>query len=98
MSANVRLDSLYDLSRRRANLRVECGTCGKVTVFDAERLARYCLLRAWSTQLSVLGRQFVCTRCGARAAYLKPTPEQAGPDRFPKGEREWKSLYRRLRG
>ena len=45
MSANTRLDSLSDLVKHKANLRVTCRTCDKVVVIDAQRFARYCHLR-----------------------------------------------------
>ena len=97
MSANTRLDSLGDLAKHKANLRVTCRTCEKVSIIDAERFNRYCLLRRWNAQLEALGARLVCGRCGARAAHLRATPERAGPDPFPKDERGWKLLYRRLR-
>lgn len=97
MAANTRLDSLSDLARHKANLRVTCRTCDKVRVLDAQRFDRYCLLRCWNTQLAALSNRLVCTRCGARGAYLKPTRERPGPDPFPSDERGWKLLYRRLR-
>lgn len=97
MAANVRLDNLHDLIRRKANLRVECTTCDKVSIIDARRFARYCLLRNWNTYLEQLGTRLVCGRCGARPARLRATPERAGPDAFPRDERGWKGLYRRLR-
>lgn len=97
MAANTRLDSLSDLARHKANLRVSCRTCNKVSVIDAARFNRYCLLRCWNTQLEQLGHRLVCSRCGARASWLKPTREHPGPDPFPRDERAWKLLYRRLR-
>jgi len=97
VAANTRLDSLSDLCRHKANLRVTCRTCDKVSVIDAERFNRYCLLRCWNTQLGQLGSRLVCSRCGARRSHLGPTRERAGSDPFPDDERGWKLLYRRLR-
>ena len=97
MGANTRLDCLSDLVRHKANLRVTCRTCSKVGIIDAARFNRYCLLRCWNTQLASLAVRFVCRQCGARASHLKATPEKAGPDGFPKDERGWKMLFRRLR-
>ncbi|WP_185829133.1 hypothetical protein [Sphingomonas ginkgonis] len=98
MGANTRLDSLSDLVRRKANLRVECHTCDKVSVIDAARFNRFCLVRQWSTQLGQLGTRLRCARCGARPGRLGATPEKPEPDLFPQGERAWKALYRRMRG
>jgi ribosomal protein S27AE len=97
VGANTRLDSLHDLMRHKANLRVDCGTCSKVSVLDASRFARYCLLRGWNTQLETLYSRLTCGRCGARPARLRAVPARAGKDPFPNGEREWKRLYQRLR-
>jgi hypothetical protein len=96
-AANTRLDSLHDLIKHKANLRVQCDTCEKVSVIDAQRFARFCLLRNWNTQLAALGARLRCARCGARSSRLRASTEQAGPDPFPRDEREWKLLYRRLR-
>jgi ribosomal protein L44E len=97
VAANIRFDDLHDLIRRKANLRVECGTCEKVTIIDARRFARFCLLRGWSTHLSLVGLRLLCSRCGARPSRVRATPEQAGPDPFPSTEQDWKQLFRRLR-
>lgn len=97
MSANTRLDSLHDLVRRKANLRVQCRTCDKVSIIDAGRFARFCLLKGWNTYLEQLSYRLRCSRCGAKNSCLKATPERPGPDAFPAGERAWKLLYRRLR-
>ncbi|MFC7537847.1 hypothetical protein ACFQPG_10790 [Sphingomonas sp. GCM10030256] len=97
MGANTRLDGLSDLVKHKANLRVTCRTCDKVSVVDAQRFNRYCLLRCWNTQIEALGQRLVCSRCGARAPHLKATRERPGPDPFPKDERAWKLLFRRLR-
>jgi hypothetical protein len=97
VGANTRLDSLSDLARHRANLRVQCRTCERVAVIDAARFNRYCLLRRWNNQLAQLGVRLTCGGCGARNVHLKATPEAAGADRFPRDERAWKQLYRLLR-
>jgi hypothetical protein len=97
VGANTQLDSLHDLIRHKANLRVDCGTCGNVRVIDASRFARYCLLRNWNTQLEALYSRLLCARCGARPARLRATMDKASPDKFPKDEQGWKQLYRRLR-
>ena len=55
VSANTRRDSLSDLIKLKANLRVACRTCEKVSVIDASRFYRYCLLRCWNSQLEGLG-------------------------------------------
>jgi hypothetical protein len=77
---------------------VTCRTCDKVSVIDAQRFSRYCLLRCWNSQLEALATRFTCSRCGARGAHLKATRERPGPDPFPKGEYEWKRLFKSLRG
>ena len=97
MAANARFHDLHDLVRRKANLRVECGTCAKTKVIDARRFARFCLLRGWSTQLTLLGARLTCSQCGARPRRLRATPERPGPDPFPQTEQDWKQLFRRLR-
>ena len=97
MAANTRLDSLHDLARNKASLRVECRTCDKVRLFDAERSARYCMLRGWNTQLASLSSRLVCQQCGARHVRLSATPDRPEPDQFPKTEAEWRQLFRRLR-
>ena len=83
VSANTRLDNLSDLIKHKANVRVTCRTCGKVSVVDAQRFARYCLLRCWNTHLEALACRMICSQCGARGAYLKATRERARPDAFP---------------
>nr|WP_294168402.1 hypothetical protein [uncultured Sphingomonas sp.] len=98
MSANTRLDSLSDLIKHKANLRVECRTCEKVSVIDAKRFNRYCLLRCWNNQLEALSVRLMCSGCGARGARVKATRAKPGPDPFPVGEQAWKRLYRSLRG
>lgn len=72
-------------------------TCERVAVIDAARFNRYFLLRGWNNQLAQLGARLSCSKCGARNVYLQATAAPAGNDRFPKGERAWKQLYRRLR-
>lgn len=97
MAANTRLDSLSDLIKHKANLRVTCRTCEKVSIVDAQRFSRYCLLRCWNAHLEALASRLVCKRCGARTSHLKATRARAGPDPFPISESGWKLLYRRLR-
>ena len=97
MSANTRIDTLSDLIKHKSHVRVTCRTCDKVTVLDAVRLARYCLLRCWNTQLEALSNRLTCTRCGAKSPHLKATREAPGPDPFPRSEHAWKMLFRRLR-
>ena len=70
MSAATRLDSLSDLVKHKANLRVTCRTCEKGSVIDAHWFARYCLLRCWNSQLEALAPRLLCSRCGARGAHV----------------------------
>ena len=65
LSANTRLDSLSDLIKHKANLRVTCRTCEKVSVIDARRVARYCLLKCWNSKLEGLAPRLIRSRCGA---------------------------------
>jgi hypothetical protein len=97
VAANTRLDSLSDLIRHNANLRATCRTCDRVSIINAQRFARYCLLRCWSSQLEALATRLVCSRCGARGSHVRATRQRAGPDPFPTNEHGWKLLYRRLR-
>jgi hypothetical protein len=97
VSANTRLDSLHDLARHKASLRIVCRTCDKVRTFDAQRFARYCMLRGWNTQLASLSARLVCQQSGARNGHLSATPDRPGPDPFPKAEADWKQLFRQLR-
>ena len=97
MAANTRLDSLHDLARHKASLKLTCRTCGKVSLFDAQRFARYCILRGWNTQLASLNVRFVCRQCGARNVHLGASPEPPGSDPFPKDEGEWRRLFKQLR-
>lgn len=97
VAANTRLDSLHGLVRHKANLRVQCQTCDKVSVIDAGRFSRYCLLKGWNTYLEQLSQRLRCSRCGAQNSSLKATQDRPGPDPFPLGERAWKQLYRCLR-
>ena len=71
VSANPRLDSLHDLIKHMANVRVTCRTCDKVSVFDAARFARYCHLRCWNQQLEALSGRLKCSRCGAQGGALE---------------------------
>lgn len=97
MTANIRLDSLGDLVRHKANLRVHCRTCDASAVIDAARFTRFCLLKRWNTHLDQLGHRLRCTRCGARNSHLRGVPDRPGGDPFPKSEQAWRLLYRRLR-
>lgn len=97
VSANTRLDSLHDLAKHKASLRIICRTCDKVRTFDAQRFARYCMLRGWNTQLASLSARLVCQQCGVRNVHLSVTPDRPGPEPFPKAEAEWKRLFRQLR-
>ncbi|SEN51131.1 hypothetical protein SAMN05192583_2930 [Sphingomonas gellani] len=98
MGANTRLDSLSDLIKHKANVKLIC-PCGRVHIFDAERLNRYALLRSWNTQLEALRYRVRCTECQGRGVRLKATPEPPTlADPFPRTEVEWKRLHRRLRG
>lgn len=97
MGANTRLDSLSDLVKHKANLRVTCRTCDKVGVLDAQRFSRYCMLKCWNAHLAALCSRLVCSQCGARNAHVKATRERPGPDPFPRTEHAWKLLYKRLR-
>jgi hypothetical protein len=97
VGANTRLDSLSDLARHRANLRVRCKTYNGVVVIDAGRFNRYCLLRRWNNQLAQLGVRLSCGGCGAPNVHLQATATPAGSDRFPKDEQGWRQLYRRRR-
>lgn len=98
MSANTRLDSLFDLTKHKANLKLVC-RCGRVHIFDAQRLLRYAMLRAWNVQLEALRHRMRCRGCRATGANLTATPEPPTPDDpFPRTEAEWTRLHRRLRG
>lgn len=98
MSANTRLDSLHDLIKHEANLRVTC-RCGKQHVYDARRLCRYAMCRGWNTQLEALAFRLRCDRCNRRAPQLRAVMEPPTPaDPFPRTEDEWKRLVKRLRG
>lgn len=97
VSADTRLDSLSHLVPHKANLRVQCRTCDKVSIIDASRFRRHHLLRRWNAYLEQLGYRLPCSRCGAKNSYLKATSERAGPDPFPTSEQGWTQLYGRLR-
>jgi hypothetical protein len=97
MAANTRLNSLHDLVRHKASLRVECRTCDNVRHFHAERFCRYCLLRGWNTQLASLSAKLLCSKCGARSVKLGAATEQPGADPFPQTEAGWRQLFRHLR-
>ena len=97
MPANTRLDSLHDLARHEASLRVECITCANTRWLDAERFARYCMLRGWNTQLASLGPRLRCSDCGAKNVRLTATRDAPCSDPFPKTEADWKQLFRGLR-
>jgi hypothetical protein len=98
VAANVRLNSLHDLIRRKANLRVECGKCQRIAIMDAYRFARFCQIRGWNTQLSTLYARLRCSSCGSRPVHLSAYPGSAGPDPFPMNEDAWKHLFKRRRG
>jgi hypothetical protein len=99
MSANTRLDSLSDLAKHKANLRVRCPECHAENVFDAARFNRFALLKGWNSQLGALAHHIRCRTCKRRGPYLSATP--APPtlaDPFPRSEDGWKQLHRRMRG
>jgi hypothetical protein len=97
VSANTRLQSLHDLVKHKANLRVTC-RCGKVHVYDAARFCRYAMVRHWNTYLEALGHRIKCDQCGRRNPHLRAVPDPPTPaDPFPRSEDEWKRLVRRLR-
>ena len=62
VSANTRLDSLSDLTKHKTDLRVRGGPARKVSVIDARRFARHCLLRCWIRQMDVLAPRLICSR------------------------------------
>lgn len=98
MSANTRLDSLHDLIKHKANLRVTC-PCGKFHIYDASRFARYALVKQWNTQLEALRHRIRCEACGRRGPHMRAVANPPTPaDPFPQTEAEWKLLVRRLRG
>jgi hypothetical protein len=98
VAANTRLDSLHDLIRHKANLRVTC-QCGKVHVYDAVRFCRYAMVRMWNVQLEALRHRIKCDRCGRRGPHMRAVPDAPTPaDPFPRTEGEWERLSRRLRG
>lgn len=97
MAANTRLDSLSDLVKHEANLLVLCG-CGRAHVLDTSRLARNVMLRSSNNQLQALRTRLRCGACGRRPSHLKATPEKPTlADPFPRDERGWELLRRRLR-
>lgn len=98
MSANTRLDSLHDLIRHNANLQITC-LCGRQHIYDASRLCRYAMCRGWNEHLEALGYHLRCSACGKRGPHLKAVMQPPTPaDPFPRSERDWKALIRRLRG
>jgi hypothetical protein len=98
VSANVRLNSLEDVTANRGNLRVTCG-CGHVGVVDADRCCRWYRLHRWGTELEwQLSQHLRCSRCGGSPIELRMTFEPpSAPDRFPRNEDGWRQLWRRLR-
>ena len=97
VAANTRLDSLSDLAKHEANLLVLC-TCGRAQVLSTPRLARYVMLRNWNDQLQALRSRLRGAACGKRPTYLKATPELPTlADPFPRDERGWELLRRKLR-
>jgi hypothetical protein len=98
VSANTRLDSLSDLIKHKANLQVDW-PCGRRHVFDAQRLNRYASLRGWNSQLFTMRAYLKCRCCRAMPDRLRATPEPPTPDDpFPRDERGWTALHRRMRG
>jgi hypothetical protein len=98
MAANTRLDSLHDLIKHKANLRMTC-QCGRQHVYDAARLCRYAMCRNWNVQLEALSSRLRCGQCGRRGPRLRAVPDAPTPDDpFPRDEAEWTRLVRRLRG
>jgi hypothetical protein len=96
-SANTRLDSLGDLIKHQANLMVRC-RCGSEHIVDAERFRRYCRLRGWNNQLEALRTRLRCRGCGRRPDRVRATPSPATlADPFPRTERDWQALQKRMR-
>ena len=71
MAANTRLDSLHDLVKHKANLRVTC-RCGKQHVYDAARFCRYAMCKSWNTQLEALVQQIRYEQCGCKGPHQEP--------------------------
>ncbi|SOB86753.1 hypothetical protein SAMN06297144_1862 [Sphingomonas guangdongensis] len=98
MSANTRIDSLWDVTRIGSNLAVFCD-CGHSSIVDAKRCARWYGVHRFDIRWHVLARHLRCTKCRGRPSHLRVTHQlPTAPDRFPKTEDQWNALIKRQRG
>lgn len=93
-----KIERLADLVWHKSNLRVFCG-CGHSSIVDAAKMLRWYECHRYWTAWHSLGLHLYCSRCGNRPrGWRGDARSPTAPDRFPRDEREWQRLVRRLRG
>ena len=96
MGANVRLRTLSDCIRHKANLKVDCA-CGNKQVLCSTALWRVCMIRPWNEHLEGFGVHLRCSRCKGTPERIGPTMQSPTVKFGPQSEYEWKRLMRRAR-
>ena len=96
--ANVKFDTLFDVTRRGANLHVRC-RCGHSSVVDAAKLQRWYSCHRWLMQMQFVGEHLWCSKCHRRPVKVGPIGQApTAPDCFPQTEADWERVVKRLRG
>jgi hypothetical protein len=100
MGMNQRFETLWDVTRRDANLHVQCSFhCANESVVDAKRLERWYRMHLWDTHMSRLSMHLRCSKCLGRPERIKVTHQTPnGPRWGPQSEKDWVLVVRRLRG
>lgn len=97
MGANVKFETVNDLIKRQANLRVIC-SCGRSSVVDGKALARWYACHMFDLRFTFVRDHLRCSRCKGQPEEVRITAEHpTAPNRFPQTEDQWGKLVKRLR-
>lgn len=100
MGANIKLETLSDVTSRGWNLAVLC-ECGHRSIVDARRMERWYMCFQWNTRWHMLRDHLYCLQCRtcpARVQLRATAGLPTAPNRFPNTEEQWTRLVKGLRG
>jgi hypothetical protein len=99
MAANVKIQTLSDITRQNWNLAIHC-ECGHRSIVDASRMARWYFCHRWDTHVARLHLHLyclACRKCPATVRFRPSAQQPTAPNRFPNTEEQWARLVKGLR-
>lgn len=97
MGANIRLDTLGDYERHRANILVQCRACPNRSVLDTTKVRRWFYCHRWNEALEVVGLHLRCRVCRGKPGRIRATLDRPTHPEWMALESDWGRLVKQLR-